>query len=129
LVVAAPFDAWPEGEDNRVEDELPKQRVFFDHAGVGQKFLEVTPHREEVGGLGRSEIHDQDADAAALGARLFGSAQSRGIGGGNPGLRQCRHSAARSNAADPDRNCSSKAASSALASARWRIFTWPKPRI
>ena len=40
-----------------------------------------------------------------------------------------RYSAAFSSGGLPERNCSSSAASSALAAARWRALTWPKPRI
>jgi len=39
------------------------------------------------------------------------------------------YSAALSSAGEPELNCSSKAASSALAAARCRCLTWPKPRI
>ena len=59
--------------------------------------------------------------AGGVGTALLDAARLAGSGR--------RYSAALRSGALPERNCSSNAASSALATLRWRSLTWPKPRI
>ena len=65
LVVVAALAAGPHGQDDEIEHEPPFEAVLLDHAAVGQKFLQVAAHRPIIGRVGRAEIDQQHADAAA----------------------------------------------------------------
>ena len=39
------------------------QALIFDHAGIGQEFLEVDPHAGRIRRIGRAEIDQENADA------------------------------------------------------------------
>ena len=64
LVVVAALAAGPHGQDDEIEHQPPLEAVFLDHAAVGEKFLQIAPHRPVVGRVRRAEIDQQHADAA-----------------------------------------------------------------
>ena len=65
LVVVAALAAGPHGQDDEIEHQPPFEAVLLDHAAVGEKFLQITAHRPVTGRVGRAEIDQQHADAAA----------------------------------------------------------------
>src|ERR1019366_7031322 len=65
LVVIAALTAGAHRQDDEVEHQPPLDAVFLDDAAVGEKLLQVAAHRPVIGGVGRAEIDQQHADAAA----------------------------------------------------------------
>ena len=63
FLVVARLGAGPASQDDPIEDELPDQPLILDHARVGQKFLQIDTYALGVGGIGRAEIDEEDADA------------------------------------------------------------------
>ena len=63
LIVAGstPRAQW---QDNGVEERLPLQRILLDHTLVGQKLLQVTPHRRGRVRIRSAEIDEEHADTA-----------------------------------------------------------------
>ena len=55
-------------QDDAVQRQLPQQPLILDHPRIGQEFLEIDPHAAGVGGIGRAEIDQQNADALRTGA-------------------------------------------------------------
>ena len=75
LVVVAPLAPRPHRQDDQVEDQPPLEAVLLDHAAVGEKLLQIAPHRPVVGRIRRAEIDEQHADAARRDRRMVGGAQ------------------------------------------------------
>jgi len=50
-------------QDDAVEDQLPQQALLLDHARIGQELLQVNAHAPGVGGIRRTEIDQEYADA------------------------------------------------------------------
>ena len=46
-------------------DQLPDQALLLDHARIGQEFLQIDPQAARIGGVGCTEIDEQNADALA----------------------------------------------------------------
>ena len=61
--VVAHFAPRAERQNDAVENDLPQQRILFDHARIGEEFLEIAPHRRGIGGIRRAEIDQKHADA------------------------------------------------------------------
>jgi hypothetical protein len=54
----------PAGEHDAVEDEPPHHGIDLDHPAIGQKFLEVAPHRPVGRTLRRAQVDEQHPDLA-----------------------------------------------------------------
>ena len=72
LGVVLALAAGADGQDDQVEDRPPLPARQLDHALVGEELLEIAPHRPVAGGVGRAEVEQEDADAAALDRRMAG---------------------------------------------------------
>ena len=65
LGVIPALPARPHGQNDQVEDRPPLPARHLDDARVGEELLEVAAHRPIAGGVGRAEVQEQHADAAA----------------------------------------------------------------
>ena len=70
LVVVLALAAGADAQDDQVEDRPPLPARHLDDAPVGEELLEVAAHRPIVGAVGRAEVQEQHADAAALDGRV-----------------------------------------------------------
>ena len=63
-VIILALGAGTDREDDEIEDRPPDQARDFNDALIGQEFLEIAPHGPVIGGVGRAQIEQQNADLA-----------------------------------------------------------------